>query len=299
MSAPDNAELIEKFLHHLLFARRRSEHTAQAYRNDILRFATFLQQQGRQLAQARAADVSAYLLHLNEQGYRASSAARRLSALRHFYRHLSTAGVLAEDPTAASRTPRRDLPLPKMLTEQQVEDLLAAPDRETPLGLRDRTMLELMYACGLRVSELIALQLGDIDANGGAVRVLGKGGRERVVPFNDLAAELCARYVQRVRPHFTGGGKQSHFFLTRRGTAMTRQMFWQLVKKYAHCAGIDRAVSPHVLRHAFATHLLNHGADLRAVQMMLGHVSISTTQLYTHIVSARLQSMHEKHHPRG
>lgn len=299
MTAAANEQWIEAFGHHVLFVRRHSDRTRAAYQEDLRRFAGFLQPRGKMLTAAAADDIAAYMGDLKERGYRRSSIARHLSALRHFYRYLLANGQVEEDPTVLHRSPRREQPLPKLLTETDVEKLLAVPTLDTPLGLRDRAMLELMYACGLRVSELLALQVNDIQLDSGAVHVLGKGGRGRVVPFNDTAAALCKRYYEQARVPLMAGGKNPHFFLTRRGSAMTRQMFWLMIKKYAALAGIRRPISPHTLRHAFATHLLNHGADLRAVQLMLGHVSISTTQIYTHVAAARLAAMHAKHHPRG
>lgn len=301
MSADGDAARVEQFAQHLLFARRRSENTQSGYCRDVLLFSEFMRPKGKDLAAAQDSDIDAYLAHLHARGYRPASIARRLAALRHFYRFLRDSGGMAAAPLlqGASRAPRRDQPLPKMLSESEVEALLAAPDAATPRGLRDRAMLELMYACGLRVSELVALRASDIDAGASAVRVMGKGGRERVVPFNDLAAALCRRYLETARPRLSKAAKSPHFFLTRLGQAMTRQGFWLMIKGYAAAAGIERPVSPHTLRHAFATHLLDHGADLRAVQLMLGHVSVSTTQIYTHVAAARLAAMHQKHHPRG
>lgn len=299
MTAEDNGALLELFTQYLLFERRHSNNTADAYHRDLLMWTDFLSRRDKTLMMAEAEDIAVYMTYLHTEGYRASSVARYLSSCRQFYRFLSGNGIIEKEPTAVYRMPVRDAPLPKLLSESEVEDLLETPDTDSPLGLRDRTMLELMYACGLRVSELITLDLADIDSTTQALRVLGKGGRERVVPFNEAAAELCQRYARVARPQLTKAGRSTCFFLNRRGDAMTRQMFWLLIKRYAAAAGIDRPVSPHTLRHAFATHLLNHGADLRAVQMMLGHVSISTTQIYTHIAAARLAEMHRKHHPRG
>ncbi|MCH9758707.1 MAG: site-specific tyrosine recombinase XerD [Proteobacteria bacterium] len=299
MSAEGGSVLLEKFLYHLLFVRRRSQQTKTAYHNDLLQFQKFLLQRSKALEGADADDVAVHVATLKAEGYRVTSIARHLSALRHFYRFLCEQGLASENPVAQHRIAQREQPLPFLLSEEEVENLLAAPNQDTPLGLRDRTMLELMYACGLRVSELLALQITDLQIDTGAVRVFGKGNRERIVPFNDTAGQLCRLYLEQGRIHLQTASKNAHFFITRRGSAMTRQMFWQLIKKYAVQAGINRSISPHTLRHAFATHLLNHGADLRAVQIMLGHVSISTTQIYTHIATARLTQMHAKHHPRG
>ena len=298
-TAGDSGGLLELFTQYLLFERRHSNNTADAYQRDLRIWANFLAQRGKQLTDAAAEDITAYMTFLHAEGYRASSVARHLSSCRQLYRFLNGNGMMETEPTAVYRMPVRDAPLPKLLSESEVENLLAAPDTASPLGLRDRAMLELMYACGLRVSELIALDMADIDTTTLALRVLGKGGRERVVPFNDAAADLCQRYSRLARPQLAKDGRSSIFFLSRRGGAMTRQMFWVIIKRYAAAADIKRPVSPHTLRHAFATHLLNHGADLRAVQLMLGHASISTTQIYTHIAAARMAELHRKHHPRG
>ena len=300
MTEKDDAHaLLTAFFHYLLFVRRRSENTLSAYRSDLSDFIEFMYRHGGRLTAATAEDVESYMMHMHAKGYRSASASRRLSTLRHFYRFAVGNGAVEKDPTAPHKAARRNQPLPKLLSEAEVEALLAVPCIDSPLGLRNRAMLELMYACGLRVSELLSVRLADVDSGSNSVRVLGKGGRERLVPFNYVAAELCQRYLQQVRPQLTVAGKQPHFFLSRRGSAMTRQMFWHMIKSYAVAAGINRPMSPHALRHAFATHLLNHGADLRAVQLMLGHVNISTTQIYTHVANARLAEMHAHHHPRG
>jgi len=291
--------LIELFQHHLQFAERRGTHTVSAYRTDLSLFSAFLNKRDTTLLTATAADVSAYLHLLAAENYRASSASRRLSAIRSFYRHLTDVRLRDDNPADRQTAPKRQMPLPKLLNEDDVIALLDAPNEAVPLGLRDRAMLELMYACGLRVSELLALSVRDLSPDAEAVRVIGKGGRERVIPFNDTAADYCRRYLAAARPVLAAGKRCDAFFLNRRGAALTRQMFWQLIKKYAVAAGIDKPLSPHTLRHAFATHLLNNGADLRAVQLMLGHVSISTTQIYTHIAVQRLANLHAEHHPRG
>ena len=296
---PDDDALLELFQHHLQFVERRAAQTITAYRTDLSSFSAFLKKRDTTLLAATAADISAYLRALAAENYRASSASRRLSAIRGFYRHLTDIRHRDDNPAQQQTAPKRQMPLPKLLGEDEVAALLDAPDDATPLGLRDRAMLELMYACGLRVSELLALSLRDLSPDAEAVRVVGKGGKERVVPFNDAAADYCRRYLAAARPVLLGGKRCEAFFLNRRGAALTRQMFWQLIKKHALVAGIARPLSPHTLRHAFATHLLNNGADLRAVQLMLGHASISTTQIYTHIAVQRLANLHAKHHPRG
>ena len=232
--------------------------------------------------------------------FTASSIARRLSALRRYYRLELERGGDREDPTARVRAPKKPRSLPKNLSEAQVEALLAAPDVEAPLGLRDRAMLETLYATGLRVSELVGLKLGAVSLDAGVVRVLGKGSKERLVPLGDEAIAWLGRYLAQVRPRLAGGAKNDHLFLTARRAPLTRQAFWHLVKRYGARAGVaSGALSPHVLRHAFATHLLNHGADLRVVQLLLGHADITTTTIYTHVARERLKRLHAQHHPRG
>ena len=244
------------------------------------------------------AELLGYLAANVRQGLSPRSSARRLSTLRRFYRYLLREGLIGEDPTADVRSPSLGRPLPKSITEASVEKLLAAPP-ETILGVRDRAMLETMYASGLRVSELVALALNELDLTTGLVRVTEKGGKERIVPLGDEATSRLGDYLKSARSSLLGEQKSGAVFLTRRGQPMTRQAFWQLIKRYSAAAGIDSSLSPHSLRHAFATHLLNHGADLRSVQMLLGHADLSTTQIYTHVAKARLQTLHASHHPRG
>ncbi|MGI9297119.1 MAG: site-specific tyrosine recombinase XerD [Gammaproteobacteria bacterium] len=298
MNKMNDENALEDFRHRLLFAEGCGEKTAAAYSADLRALAAFLAARGGRLCAASAADIRAHLAAAGARGLGAASAARALSAMRRFYRHLQDAGARADDPTAQIASPRRPRPLPGQLNEEEVERLLRAPDVAVAAGLRDRTMLELMYACGLRVSELVGLETGAPRPDAGCLQVTGKGGRERVVPFNETAAMLLERYLRTARPLLLRRPTDA-LFLSNRGAAMSRQMFWILVRRYARLAGIRGAPSPHTLRHAFATHLLNHGADLRAVQMMLGHASISTTQIYTHIAARRLGEMHKKHHPRG
>lgn len=245
------------------------------------------------------ADLQRHLQWRLEQQMRPSSTSRLLSTLRGFYRYLLREALIDADPTLNIDSPRRGRPLPKTLTEADVEALLAAPDAATALGLRDRSMLELLYACGLRVSELVGLRLEELNVRQGVLRIVGKGDKERLVPVGDEALHWLGRYLREGRPELGADPRIEELFLSRRGEAMTRQAFWHRIKRYAVEAGIDKPLSPHVLRHAFATHLLNHGADLRVVQMLLGHSSLSTTQIYTHIATARLQALHREHHPRG
>ncbi len=274
-----------------------SDNTLAAYRRDLTALRRAL---GTPLREASAASLEAVLATRFESGSSARSAARWLSSVRRFYRQAVASGRLHTDPSAGLKSPRLGRPLPKTLSEQDVERLLAAPDTDTVRGLRDRTMLELLYATGLRVSELVSLTPSAVNLRQGVVRVFGKGGKERLVPLGEQAAAWLTRYLA-ARTEMVGGAplQGAALFPSNRGRAMTRQTFWHAIRKYALRAGIAAPVSPHVLRHAFATHLINHGADLRAVQLMLGHADLSTTQIYTHVAAARLQSLHSEHHPRG
>ena len=291
-------DLSEQFLDSLWLESGLSGNTLSAYRSDLAAFDTWLNKKGLDLKSAGRAELLGYLAANVRQGLSPRSSARRLSTLRRFYRYLLREGMIQNDPTADVRSPSLGRPLPKAITEASVEKLLAAP-AETTLGLRDRAMLETMYASGLRVSELVTLALNELDLTTGLVRVTGKGGKERIVPLGDEATSRLRDYLDQARPELVGDQKNGAVFITRRGKPMTRQAFWQLIKRYTVVAGIDTDLSPHSLRHAFATHLLNHGADLRSVQMLLGHADLSTTQIYTHVARARLQSLHSSHHPRG
>ena len=274
--------------------------TLDSYRSDLGRLAGWLAEQAHEsLLDVREATLTAFIAHLARQT-RASSQARYLSTLRRFYRWQVGRGRLVTDPTLKLANPTLPSRLPKVMSEQQVEALLAAPDLNTQLGQRDRAMLETLYATGLRVSELVNLKLHEVGLADGVLRALGKGSKERLVPLGQVAVDWIARYLTEARPDILGGQQSDALFVTARGGAMTRQAFWQLIKRYALVAGIDPAkLSPHVLRHAFATHLLNHGADLRVVQLLLGHADISTTQIYTHVARERLKSLHAEHHSRG
>ena len=290
--------LSEQFLDAVWLDAGLSENTLNAYRTDLAAFEGWLGNKKLPLDAVTRAELLGYLAANVRQGLSPRSSARRLSTLRRFYRYLLREGLIGEDPTADVRSPSMGRPLPKSITEASVEKLLAAPP-ETTLGVRDRAMLETMYASGLRVSELVALALNELDLTTGLVRVTGKGGKERIVPLGDEAMSRLGDYLKGARPSLLGEHKSGAVFLTRRGQPMTRQAFWQLIKRYSSAAGIDSSLSPHSLRHAFATHLLNHGADLRSVQMLLGHADLSTTQIYTHVAKARLQTLHSSHHPRG
>jgi integrase/recombinase XerD len=298
---PDSEQrLIEQFADAVWMEQGLSANTLAAYRNDLADFALWLMQR-RQLITARRDDVQDYLGWRFEQSLKKRSSARALSSLRQFYAWLLRERRVTENPVDLIDAPKPDKPLPKTLSEQQVVDLLNAPDLTTDLGLRDRAMLELLYATGLRVTELVSLQLPQMSLNPGVVRVMGKGGKERLVPMGDEAADWLQKYIKTARAALM----QQHtprndVFVTARGAGMTRQAFWYLIKRYALIAGIHvNAMSPHTLRHAFATHLLNHGADLRVVQMLLGHSDISTTQIYTHVADQRLQLIYQQHHPRA
>lgn len=291
--------LVDRFLDALWMECGLSRNTLSAYRQDLLALAGWLAGQGSQLLAADRGDLQRYLAHRHATGTKARSAARGLSSLRRFYRHLLREGRLREDPTALIEAPKLGRPLPATLSEEEVERLLQAPDPATPLGLRDRAMLELLYATGLRVSELVELRAAQVSLAQGVVRVLGKGSKERLVPLGEEALQWLQRYAEEARPALVAGTGDERLFLSRRGEGMTRQAFWYRIRAHARAAGIQRHLSPHTLRHAFATHLLNHGADLRVVQMLLGHSDLSTTQIYTHVARERLQQLHARHHPRG
>ena len=296
---PEDAGLIELFLDSLWVERGASDHTLTAYGSDLKALATALVAGGKGLRSADRSDLLDYLATRVQQGAKPRTTARLLSSQRRFYRFLLREGRIQEDPTAQIEAPKLGRPLPKSLTEEDVEALLAAPDTADPLGLRDRAMLELLYASGLRVSELVGLKLGEVSLGQGVVRVFGKGGKERLVPMGEECLEWLQRYLDEGRSALLAGRMAEAVFVTRRGGPMTRQAFWYLIKRYSRQAGIKSELSPHTLRHAFATHLLNHGADLRVLQMLLGHSDLSTTQIYTHVARERLKSLHAAHHPRG
>lgn len=289
---------IDRFLDSLWAEHGLADRTLAAYRSDLLQFSRWLAG-AVPLADAQRAHLLDYLAWRNNRDGSSRTAARLLSTLRRFYRFQVAQKAREDDPTALIEMPRIGRPLPKALSEADVEALLAAPDTATELGMRDRAMLELMYATGLRVSELIDLGIYQVNLRQGVVQVVGKGGRERLVPLGDAAADWLVAYVRETRGLLLGTRQSDTLFVTRRGKAMTRQNFWHRIRRHAGMAGIRATLSPHGVRHAFATHLLNHGADLRAVQMLLGHADLSTTQIYTHVARARLQALHAEHHPRG
>ncbi|MGV6473300.1 site-specific tyrosine recombinase XerD [Azotobacter vinelandii] len=290
---------IERFLEALWLEKGLSAHTRAAYRSDLELFNGWLCERGLELVEVGRELILDHLAWRVDAGYKARSTARFLSGLRGFFRYLLREGVIAGDPTQQVELPQLGRPLPKSLSEADVEALLAAPEDDDPLGLRDRAMLEVLYACGLRVSELVGLRLEQLNLRQGVVRVFGKGSKERLVPLGEEAIAWLERYLVEARPLLLGGRPSDVLFPSLRGEQMTRQTFWHRIKHHARLAGIGKSLSPHTLRHAFATHLLNHGADLRVVQMLLGHSDLSTTQIYTHIARARLQELHARHHPRG
>jgi len=290
---------IDEFCDTLWLEDGLAKNTLEAYRRDLRLFAGWLHEtRNKNLLQAQAEDLNAYFFARHAET-KASSSNRRLAVLKRFYQLAIRQNKITDDPCRRIHSAKQAPRIPKVLSEAQVEALLAAPDVNTPLGLRDRTMLELMYASGLRVSELVLLKSIEVGMNEGVLRVTGKGDKTRLVPFGEEARGWIERYLKEARSAILNGQIADALFVTARGAAMTRQMFWTLIKKHARAADINAPLSPHTLRHAFATHLLNHGADLRVVQLLLGHADISTTQIYTHVARERLKKLHQMHHPRG
>ena len=296
----DRDPAIDQFIDSLWAQKGLAELTLSAYQQDLTQFSRWLAPRNSSLSAAQQTDIQQFLGERFERGSSARSNARLLSTLKQFYRHLVRLGQRQDNPTALVSAPRINRSLPQAMNERDVEKLLQAPDLASDYGMRDRCMLELMYSSGLRVSELVGLQLNQVNTRLGLVRLVGKGSKERVVPVGEEALHWLQRYLQQTRPALqVTAAINDALFLSSRGTAITRQAFWQNIKKHLLTAGVKTVFSPHSLRHAFATHLLNHGADLRTVQMLLGHSSLSTTQIYTHIAQTRLQSIHAQHHPRG
>lgn len=292
--------LLDEFCDALWLEDGLSRNTLESYRRDLRLFSAWLTaERGKTLLQAQRMDLLGYLAYKFQRKARPRSAARLLSSLKRFYRYLLRENRIQADPTLQVESPKLPRSLPKILTEEDVDALLAAPNVETPLGLRDKSMLETLYASGLRVSELVTMKLAQLSQDMGVVRVVGKGSKERLVPVGEEALTWIQRYMDNARPEILAGRQADALFITSRGASMTRQAFWYLIRRHAEQAGIRNGISPHTLRHAFATHLLNHGADLRVVQMLLGHADISTTQIYTHVARERLKQLHAKHHPRG
>ncbi len=295
----DNA-LLDEFSDALWLEDGLSRNTLDSYRRDLKQFQAWLEKlHGRELLAATHADLLDYLAHKVSARAKATSTSRLLSSLKRFYQYALRQNKISADPSLNIESPKLPRGLPKTLTEEDVEKLLAAPNVEDALGLRDRTMLEVIYASGLRVSELVTLKVAQVSQDMGVVRIMGKGSKERLVPLGEEALSWVRRYAKEARPQILGQRSTDALFVTGRAGAMTRQSFWHLLKRHAVYAGLRMAISPHTLRHAFATHLLNHGADLRVVQMLLGHSDISTTQIYTHVARERLKQLHAKHHPRG
>ena len=294
----ESKEIIDLFLDSLWMERGLSKNTLFAYRSDISKYARWLQNQGINITKAGPQNILAYLASTENKSTR--TVARNLSSLRRLYEYLSKEDKVKQNPIKNVEAPRLGRSLPKSLTENEVESLLDAPNTNQPLGLRDKTMLEIIYGTGLRVSELITLTLHQINLRQGVVRVMGKGNKERLVPLGEISTEWLEKYLAHGRNEILGENNSTDtLFPSKRGKSMTRQTFWHIVKRHAIVAGIKKNISPHMLRHAFATHLINHGADLRVVQMLLGHSDISTTQIYTHVARERLKDIHSKHHPRG
>ena len=290
--------LIDTFIDALWLEEGLARNTLAAYRRDLGLYAAWLKVKGKSLQDTAEADLNGYFA-ARHATTRATTANRRLTVFKRFFRWALRERIVLTDPTLKLQAAKQALRVPKTLSEAQVESLLNAPDVQTPLGLRDRAMLELIYASGLRVSELVGMKMFRLSMQDGVLRVLGKGDKERLVPFGEVARDWLQRYLQEGRGAILQGQQTDDLFVTQRGAGMGRAMFWVLIKKYAARAGIHNPMSPHTLRHAFATHLLNHGADLRAVQMLLGHADISTTTIYTHVARERLKALHAQHHPRG
>lgn len=290
--------LIDNFIDELWLEKGLSTNTLSAYRHDLSSFSKWFK--GKSLLDVQRVDLLDYLASRLKEGYSSRSTARSLSSLRAFYSHLTVKHNLNQNPTARVESPKLGHPLPKTLSEEEVEKLINAPNIEDDIGLRDRAMLELIYACGLRVSELIGLDILNLNLRQGIIRVIGKGDKERLIPMGEEALFWLEKYTNESRPNLIKDNlKVSELFLSKRGKSMTRQTFWYRVKDYAEKASITKELSPHTLRHAFATHLINHGADLRTVQLLLGHSSLSTTQIYTEVARHRMKELHNEHHPRG
>ncbi|MFZ3321299.1 MAG: site-specific tyrosine recombinase XerD [Usitatibacter sp.] len=296
-----DSRVLDRFADGLWLNDGLARNTLESYRRDMSQLAAWLgESQGKTLLEAQSADLQRHLAwQIDTRHAKPRTTSRLVSSLKRFYQFALREGLRGDDPAAELDSPKLPRSLPKTLSEEEVEALLGAPDVETAQGVRDRAMLETLYASGLRVSELVGLKGVQVSLDMNVIRILGKGSKERLTPLGEEAADWIARYQREARPRLLGARKSDALFVTARGGPMTRQSFWGLVKRYAAAAGIHRAISPHTLRHAFATHLINHGADLRVVQLLLGHADISTTQIYTHVARERLKALHRKHHPRG
>lgn len=299
MSSAD--DILDRFCDALWLEQGLARNTLSSYRGDLVQFAAWLSEHGKKsLIESDRADIQSYLaVRILHDHAKPRTTARLLSSMKRFYQYGLREGKIQIDPTLQIAAPKLSRLLPKSLSEADVEALLHAPDVEAPLGLRDRAMLETLYASGLRVSELIGLKVVQVSLDMAVVKTLGKGAKERLVPIGEQALDWLTRYIREARPALLSGKSSDAMFVTARASAMSRQAFWYLIKRHAVIAGIDKPLSPHTLRHAFATHLINHGADLRVVQLLLGHADISTTQIYTHVARERLKQLHAKHHPRG
>lgn len=299
MPNANNLDLLTDFLDYLWLEEGLSENTLESYRTDLMQFSQWLTDENETLISANETHIQRYLAFKFKKKYASTSVHRLISCLRRFYHFLILQQHVSEDPTVRIKSPKLPKQLPKSLSENDVKQLLAAPDITTALGVRDRSMLELLYACGLRVSELVSLAVHEINLQDGVIRITGKGNKTRLVPMGQHATDWLDQYLNESRSQLLKQHLSDDLFVTKRGSGMTRQAFWYAIQRYATQAGIKQHLSPHVLRHAFATHLLNHGADLRVVQLLLGHSDISTTQIYTHVAKERLKQLHEQHHPRG
>jgi integrase/recombinase XerD len=299
-TTPEPADpAVGRFLDAVWMERGLSANTLAAYRADLTALSRWLGERAILMSRTTKADLQGFIAARVAAGARPRSTARQLSSFRRFYRYLMREAVIRDDPTAQIAMPKIGRSLPKSLTEEEVESLLGAPAVGDPLGNRDRTMLEVLYATGLRVSELVNLRYSQVNLNQGVIRIIGKGNRERLIPLGEEAVRWLNEFARAARGEILLERQTDYLFPTRRGDRMTRQAFWHIIKRYARKAGVDRELSPHTLRHAFATHLLNHGADLRVVQMLLGHSDLSTTQIYTHVARERMKELHQQHHPRG
>jgi integrase/recombinase XerD len=295
----DVSHFVKMYINSVWLEKGLSDNTMESYQRDIQKLELHLSQTKVPLENAASYDLMAFFSESSQAGIKPSSLARSLSSIRGFYQYMVRENHIEVNPAALIESPKQGRPIPKSLTESDVEALLAAPNVATDLGLRDRAMLELLYACGLRVSELVELDMSQLNLSAGVVKVFGKGSKERLVPIGEIAQNWLQKYIKQARPQLLKAAASGVLFPSNRGQHMTRQTFWHRIKQHGITAGIQKPLSPHVIRHAFATHLLNHGADLRVIQMLLGHSDLSTTQIYTHVATQRLQNLHSQHHPRG
>lgn len=294
----DSQKLLQRYLDYLITEKGLSQNTVKSYLYDINKVCHLLEDKAKNLKNLSRDDLLGFMRTMKERGYSSRSIARWLVSVRNFYKYLMTEQWLDTDPTQNIEAPKTWKRLPKILSFEEVEELLRTPDCQTPLGLRDRAMLEILYATGLRVSELVSVELKDLRSDAGFLTCFGKGSKERIIPISGVADQMVKKYMKKSRNLLSKEKTSRYLFLNARGEKMSRQGFWKIIKKYAQRAGITKALSPHMIRHSFATHLLEHGADLRSVQMMLGHADISTTQIYTHINRERLKKIYDKYHPR-